>query len=124
VDPERPAGRILHTDDQVEVLVHGNGARERLATRVVEHREEISAAALRLLSDFLKESFRPEAFELISIEVFAAATPDGADFALTYYFTPDADPHEYGYTYFEVVFACHEPPRAPFWPFRFTVGFH
>ena len=51
-------------------------------------------------------------------------TPEGGDFSLRYYFTPAADPEEYGYTYFEVVFGCHEPPRQPFHPFRFTVGFH
>jgi hypothetical protein len=30
----------------------------------------------------------------------------------------------YGYTYFDVVFAAREPPNEPFWPIRFTVGFH
>jgi hypothetical protein len=129
-DRERPDGRaaprLLRTDEQVEVIVHGDETREHLASRLVEHLPETSAAALRLLCDFLKESFgqEREAFELISIEVFAATAPDGGDVALTYYFTPDADPEEYGYTYFEVVLACHGPPRDPFRPFRFTVGFH
>jgi hypothetical protein len=27
-------------------------------------------------------------------------------------------------TYFDVVFAAREPPNEPFWPIRFTVGFH
>jgi hypothetical protein len=43
---------------------------------------------------------------------------------LRYSFWPDDDPHEYGYTYFDVVFAAREPPNEPFWPIRFTVGFH
>ncbi len=41
-----------------------------------------------------------------------------------YSFWPDDDPHAYGYTYFDVVFAAREPPNEPFWPIRFTVGFH
>ncbi len=60
----------------------------------------------------------------MSVEVLADTEPDGADFALRYYFTPDTDPQEYGYTYFDVVFAAREPPNEPFWPIRFTVGFH
>ena len=32
--------------------------------------------------------------------------------------------YSYGYTYFEVFFFCHEQPQEPFWPFKFTVGFH
>jgi hypothetical protein len=26
--------------------------------------------------------------------------------------------------YFDVVFAAREPPNEPFWPIRFTAGFH
>jgi hypothetical protein len=38
-------------------------------------------------------------------------------------FIADRDPHEYGFTYFEMFFRCDEPPQVPCWPFKFTVGF-
>jgi hypothetical protein len=63
-------------------------------------------------------------FNLSSIEVFDTVTPNEGDFVLTYSFVADCNPHEYGYTYFEVFFFYHEPPQEPFWPFKFTVGFH
>jgi hypothetical protein len=120
------APRVVRLDDGVELIVHGDEARHRLALQVVEHREEISAGALRLLCDFLRESFGREraAFDLISIEVSATTAPDGGDVSLRYYFTPTTDPEEYGYTYFEVVFTGHQSPGERFRQFRFTVGFH
>jgi hypothetical protein len=126
MDAEQPAESRTETEDGVEVIVHGGGARVRLASRILERREEVSAACLRLLCGFLQERFERErdAFDLVSIEVLAARTPDGGDFSFRYCFTPAADPQEYGYTYFEVVLGAHEPPGQEFWPFRFTVGFH
>jgi hypothetical protein len=105
----------------VEVIVHGDEPRARLAWRVIENQEAISAQAVRLLKSFMRDS---GTFDLSGIEVFAFVTPEEGDFALRYTFTADRDPHEYNYTYFEVFFICHEPPQAPFWPFKFTVGFH
>ena len=105
----------------VEVVVYGDESRTRLARRVIEHREAISAKAVGLLESFMRDH---GTFDLSSIEVFAAAMPKEGDFALRYSFAADRDPHEYGYTYFEVFFSCHEPPGEPFWPFKFTVGFH
>ena len=108
------------------MVVHGDETRARLARRILERREELSDAALRLLCAFLAKRFERErtAFDLVSVEVLADTGPDGADFVLRYYFTPDGDPEEYGYTYSEVVFGGHGPPQHPFRPFRFTVGFH
>ena len=76
--------RLVRLDDGVEVIVHGDEARHRLALEVVERRDGISAAAVRLLCAFLRESFgqEREAFDLISIEVSAATEPDGADVTL------------------------------------------
>jgi hypothetical protein len=105
----------------VEVIIHGNDARDRLARRVIENLEAISAQAVRLLESFMRDS---GAFELSGVEVFASVTLEGGYFALQYTFEADRDPHEYNYTYFEVFFFCHEPPQLPFWPFKFTVGFH
>jgi hypothetical protein len=117
---DRP--RIEQLDGHRELVVHGGEDRERLARRVVEQQEALSARALGLMGGFLRESFDPAAFSLDSIEV--RADDSGGDVVLSYSFSPDADPHAYGYTYFDVVFAAREPPSEPFWPIRFTVGFH
>lgn len=73
---------------------------------------------------FLRPSFTDTrgAFDLDSIEVFAERTPDQGDFSLRYLFSEDA--REYGNTYFDVFINANAPPSAPYWPFRFAVGFH
>lgn len=104
----------------VEVVVQGDETRTRLACRVVESQEALSARAAGLLNAFMRD--RGE-YDLSSIEVGAAQSADGCDFSLRFTFVPDRDLHEYGYTYFEVYFGCHEPPSQPFWPYKLTVGF-
>ena len=114
--------RIEQLPGGLELVVHGGAERERLARRVVEQRESLSDRALSMMRGFLRESFAAGGFFLDAIEVL----PDGAqgDVVLSYSFTAADDPHEYGYTYFDVVLAAREPPAEPFWPIRFTVGFH
>ena len=105
----------------IEIIVRGDESRTQLARRVVEEREPISARAVRLLEGFMRDH---GTFELSSVEVFPLATSKEGDFVFRYSFIADRDEHEYGYTYFEVYFLCHEPPQEPYWPFKFTVGFH
>jgi hypothetical protein len=118
-----PGENFVHFVDEsgVEVLVHGNDGRKLLGVRVLENHKTISAKAVALLESFMRDH---GTFELSDIEVFAERTAEGGDFVLRFTFTADHDPHDYGYTYFEVFFGCHEPPGEPFWPFKFTVGFH
>lgn len=118
---DHPSRDIFIDETGVEVIVNGDESRMRLARRVIENREAISARAIRLLESFMRDRGN---FELSSIEVFASRTPEEGDFDLRYNFTADHDPHEYGYTYFDVFFSYNEPPQEPFWPFKFTVGFH
>jgi len=105
----------------LEVIVHGDESRETIARRVLQDRETISAKAVHLLKSFMRDS---ATFDLSSIEVFACVSSKEGDFSLQYSFTADRDPHEYGYTYFEVFFFCLEPPGELFHPFKFTIGFH
>ena len=107
--------------DGVELIVHGDESRTQLARRVIENREATSAQAVRLLESFMRDR---GTFDLASVEVFATVTPNEGDFSLQFTFVADHDPHEYNYAYFEVFFFCHEPPQEPFWPFKFSVGFH
>jgi hypothetical protein len=112
--------RCFEVSTGVEVVVHGDESRLRLACRVIEHCETLSAQAVRLLDAFMRD--RGE-FDLSSIEVLGAKAPDGCDFSLRYTFVADRDPHEYDYTYFEVYFGFHEPPSQPFCPHKLTIGF-
>ena len=112
---------IQDTDDGVEVVVNGDATRRKLAQRIVDGLTGISDRATRLLVSFMRDSGK---FELASVEVFPRKSDDGGDFSLRFTFTADRDPHEYGYTYFDVYFGHHGPPGPEFWPYKFTVGFH
>ena len=105
----------------IEVLVGGDESRTELARRIIDCREAVVAMAVRLLENFMRDRGR---FGLNTIEVFPDRTADSGDFVVRFSFTADHDRDEYGYTYFEVYFNYHEPPQEPFWPFKFTVGFH
>jgi hypothetical protein len=113
--------RQFEAAEGVDVAVQGDASRFQLARRVIENWAAISDRAINLLESFMRDH---GTFDLSSIEVFAEVTRKEGDFALRYTFIADRDPHEYNYTYFEVYFICHEPPQLPFWPFKFTVGFH
>jgi hypothetical protein len=104
----------------VEVFVHGDDSRSRLACRVIEQREMLSAQAVRTLDAFMRH--RGE-YDLSTIDVLAAKAADGCDFSLRFTFVADRDPHEYNYTYFEVYYGCQEPPAPAFWPHKLTIGF-
>ena len=104
----------------VEVIVQGDASRTRLACRVAENRDALEARAVGLLDAFMRDR---GAYELSWFEVLAAQSEDGTDFLLRFNFVANRDPHEYGYTYFEVYFGTHEPPGQPFWPHKLTVGF-
>ncbi len=118
---ERDDHWLFDNKDGLQVEVYGGEARKAIAWRIIDRLEEISGRAVHLLDTFMRDRGR---FELNSIEVFAAMTADGGDFLLNYVFTADRDSAEYNYTDFDVNFRCREPPQAPFWPFKFTVGFH
>lgn len=104
----------------VEVVVHGDESRSRLACRVIEQREALTALGVRTLDAFMRD--RGE-YDLSSVEVQAAKATDGTDFSLRFTFIAGRDPHEYNYTYFEVYFGCHEQPQSAFWPHKLVVGF-
>lgn len=104
----------------VEVIVHGDESRFRLACRVIESREAALAQAIRVLDSFMRD--RRE-FELISVEVLADKAEDGCDFSLLHTFVADPDKNQYGYTYFKVYFGDHGVPGIPFWVHKFTIGF-
>ena len=123
VSQSRDSDRIMwyHVATGVEIDIDGGELRRQLAERIVAELESLSKQAVDLLESFMKD--RGE-FVLASVEVLPTKSEDGSDFSLRYHFTADRDPHEYGYTYFDVYFSHHEPPARPFWPHKFTVGFH
>ena len=105
----------------VDFEVEEEGETNDLAIRVAKDLEAIHDQALKLLISFMKDT---GTFNLDYVHVFAQKTAEYEDFFLSFSFTADRNPHEYGYTYFKVFFASHEPPQPPFWPFKFTVGFY
>ncbi len=112
--------RSFEVTTGVEVIVHGDESRSRLACQVIEQRETLTAQAVRTLDAFMRD--RGE-YDLCTIELLEAKAEDGCDFSLRFTFIADRDPHEYTYTYFEVYFGCNEPPSQPFWPHKLAVGF-
>ena len=103
-----------------EVTVHGDESRMELARLVVEHLDELSARAIKMLESFMRDSGK---YDLVFIEVLAGKTDDGCDFSLEFQFVADRDPNEYGYTYFTVYFAHRKPPQEIFWPHKMIIGF-
>ena len=105
----------------VEVFVHGDSSRTKLARRVVENFAALKARAIHLLDSFMRD--RGE-FDLNEIQVLEGKSPGGSDFLFRFTFTADRDPNEYGYTYFKVYFFSHEPPSELFSPHKFEIGFY
>ncbi|MEJ2886025.1 hypothetical protein [Actinomycetospora aeridis] len=108
--------------DGVEVLA--DEVRVAVAQRAVAARADLVSLALRFLRSWLHEGFAPDRgeFELVTLEA-PASREDGGDVVLRFVFTLAADPHEYGYTWFEVLVNEQEPPRDAYWPVGMRVGF-
>ena len=106
-----------------ELVVWGDADRERLGRRILGHRDAVTARGLALMGTFLKDSFRPDAFEVVTVEIYAAAGAEHGEFCVEYAYTPDDDPEEFGYTFFAVYFTLHGPADRPWWPFRMSIGF-
>lgn len=110
------------TPDGVEVLA--DEGRLAVAQRAVAARADLVARALRFLRGWLHDGFGPDrgGFELVTLEV-PASRAEGGDVVLRFVFTLAADPHEYGYTWFEVLVNEQEPPLDAYWPVGMRVGF-
>lgn len=108
--------------DGVEVLA--DEARVAVAQRAVVARADLVERALRFLRGWLHDGFAPGRgeFELVTLEV-PPSREDGADVVLRFVFRLDADPHEYGYTWFEVLVNEQEPPLDAYWPVGVRLGF-
>ena len=105
----------------LEFLARGANGRYELLLEAAAQIDALGRRGIQLLVDFMKHEGH---FDLESVEMLEAPDNDGASLLLRYSFTAMADPHEFGYTYFDVAFSIHEPPLDRFWPIKFTVGFH
>ena len=107
--------------DRVEFIAHGDASRHELLWRVIDQLEAAQSKATHLLESFMKDSGE---FTLNSVTVFPVASSDGVDFSLRFEFEASRDRTEYTYTYFDVFFADRPDLSPPFWPSKFTIGFH
>jgi hypothetical protein len=88
---------------------------------VIARLPEVRAAAVGLLTLYLRPEFRAEVFWLDTVEVPAARSDEGWDVVLSFSYAPDEDPEAEAYTRFDVfVRLGEEPARAV----RLAVGFH
>ena len=73
----------------------------------------MAACGLAVLGTFLKPSFRPDAFEIVTAEIYAAGGGEQGEFCVEYAYTPADDAEEFGYTFFAVFFTLHGPTDRP-----------
>src|SRR4051794_24588059 len=112
---------VRFEDDQgLQYEAFGGADRLALAFEVAQEIANIRKQSETLLCDFMKHkgTFSPE-----FAEIFALPEEDGGGVRIRYSFRADNDPHEFGYTYFDVIIAVREPPSPRFWPIKFVVGF-
>jgi hypothetical protein len=114
--------------DDPEVLVRDNQGTPRAqdiarANSVLSNVEGLKSRAIKLLEDFMKDK---GTWYLASVDCGTKAERLEVDFVLSFAFEADRDPHEYGYTYFDVCFKVLEnshPTDSNGRPIKFVVGF-
>ena len=110
------------TPEGVEVLVDGDAA---VARRALARGTALTDRALGFLRGWLHAGFGPDRgeFALVTLEVPASREDGRGDVVLRFVFTLHADPHEYGYTWFEVSLNEQDPRLEPWWPVGCAIGF-
>jgi hypothetical protein len=114
------------TPDGLEVLVPDDDPeRSALASRALDGRAALTARALGFLRGWLHDGFSPERgdFELVTLEVTASRAEGGADLVLRFVFALTGAPHEYGYTWFDVLLNEQDHAPDPWWPVELRLGF-
>jgi hypothetical protein len=111
------------TPDGVEVVAPDD--RVDVARRALDARVALTARALGFLRGWLHDGFGPERgdFELVTLEVTPSRAAGDGDVVLRFVFTLAAEPHEYGYTWFDVALNEQDAADDPYWPVRLGVGF-
>lgn len=115
--------------DDVEVVVSGDiqapaRVSVELANRVLPHRAYLMSRAVQLLEEFMRDK---GAWHLVTIDLARKARQQECDFVLSLGFEAEHDPHDYGYTYFDVCFVRYDnAPKSDLHgrPVKFMVGFH
>ena len=107
-------------EHELEYEVYGGEDRLPLAFEVAHSIASSRKQSETLLYDFMKHK---GTFSAEFVEIFASPEEDGGGIRVRHSFTAEHDPHEFGYTYFDVILAVREPPSPRFWPIKFVVGF-
>jgi hypothetical protein len=117
----KPGFWRFENETGLEFVARGPQGRYELLLEAASKLNMIARSGNTLLSDFMKHEGH---FDLESVEMLETPDDDGASLILRYSFTACDNPHDFGYTYFDVAYAIREPPMERFWPMKFEVGFH
>ena len=118
---QRRKGYISFEDENgFEYEVYGDDSRFNLACELGANAETVLNQTEVLLRSFIK--FEGE-YQPNHAEILADNENDGSSCLIRYSFESCNDPHEFGYTYFDVYVSIREPPSPRFWPTKFVVGF-
>ena len=100
--------------------VYGGDVRLPLAYEFASKAKTAIATAEGLIRSFVKFD---GTYSANHVEVLAEAEEDGSCFLVRFSFELASDPHEFGYTYYDVYLSPREPPELRFHPTKFVVGF-
>jgi len=107
-------------ENELEYEVYGGDSRLDMAYEFAANANTVLGQTESLLRSFIK--FEGE-YHPNHVEILAENEDDGSSCLVRYSLESHDDPHEFGYTYFDVYVSVREPPNPRFWPTKFTVGF-
>ncbi|KAA1256949.1 hypothetical protein LF1_57570 [Rubripirellula obstinata] len=104
----------------LEYEVYGGESRLSVAFEIAANSTAVVKLAEGLIRSFIKFD---GVYAANHCEVLASPEDDGSVSLIRYSFESASDPHEFGYTYYDVYVALRDPPSPRFHPTKFVVGF-
>ena len=107
-------------DNELEYEVYGDQLRFEIAREIAANVKTVLTQAEELLRSFIKHDGN---YHANHVEILECNQDDGSSSLVRFSLESRDDPHEFGYTYFDVYVSVREPPSPRFWPTKFVVGF-
>ncbi|GAA5505590.1 hypothetical protein [Novipirellula caenicola] len=107
-------------ENELEYEVYGDDSRFDIARELAANSSTVLEQTENMIRSFIKfdGEYHPN-----HVEVLASNEDDGSSCLVRFSFEARKNPHEFGYTYFDVYVSIREPPNPKFWPTKFVVGF-